>query len=59
MYGRGSFKHFNVLQKKSYKMSFQGLLMRMHGNVKNLSSALDSVQRSKSEVHRSVVAYLY
>lgn len=51
----GPFAHFHVLAKKSYRMTSGWVSMRMHDTVENFSSALDSVQRSGSELHGNFV----
>lgn len=50
-----SFKHFNVLMKKSYRTTSWRCLTRMHEAVHDMSRALGSVRRKVSRVHEGVV----
>lgn len=49
------FKGFNVLMKKSYRMTSRRLLTTMHETAEIMSSALNNVQRSESQGHGSTV----
>lgn len=47
----GPFGDFIVLVKKSFRMMFRRFATRLYKTVKNMISALGSVQRPRSEVH--------
>lgn len=44
-----------VSAKKSFKMSFRSLFTKMHETVRNMNSALDTVQRPERDVHDGAV----
>lgn len=44
-----------MLIEKSCRVTCQRLSTRMHGTVENMSSAMDSVQRSQRDMHGGVV----
>lgn len=49
----GPFEHFSLVTKESHRMTPWRLLTRMHETLENINSALDSVQKSESELNGS------
>lgn len=47
----GSFENSNVLMNKFYRLAPRRFSTRMHETAETLSTALDLVQRPRSEVH--------
>lgn len=50
----GPFEHFSILIEKVSRMNSRPLSARVHVTVKNMSSALGSVQRLRREAHGGV-----
>lgn len=51
----GLSEHFNVLIRNFHRAASPRHLTQLHETVENMNIALDSVQRSETEVHKSAV----